>query len=119
MHLSEYHTLSSSSGGIICWIGLSFCTIPEVLWLRIIDESYISDNLEDLSDILVDEEVAEELNVDESCGLRPYSLKYGCESASCAEILPFGSNFSKWVNFRNHFGHTSRTGVNKIISQNC
>ena len=54
----------------------------------------ISDNFKDLSDILVDEEVAEELNVAESCRLCQCSLKYGCESASCAEILPFGSNFS-------------------------
>lgn len=63
--------------------------LPEVLWLMFNDESDISDNLEDLSDILVEEEAAEELEVEVSCGLHPYSLKYGCASASCAVILFF------------------------------
>ena len=40
--------------------------LPEVLWLRFNDESDISDNLEDLSDILVDEEATEELEVEVS-----------------------------------------------------
>jgi len=40
--------------------------LPEVLWLRFNDESDMSDILEDLSDILVDDEAAEELEVEVS-----------------------------------------------------